>query len=369
MREAQPSSAHLDETLQRLLEQAVAVVPGAQAAFLIARDDDSYRYRASVGYPRDSLAEVRWTVRELEPLLRGGAEELPFSPAGRSARGRLFQVIEVDAVPFGCIGVENFDDLEALSTARPVLILLAAQVSLALENARLRDKVDVHRQEFELLASAFSHDLKAPLILIANYAAMLQRRIQAAPPEELMQYLERMRAGVRRAESLAKDLTAYLRLGHSITAKQDVPLAELIEEVRGLLGPLIEAKKAELVVGALPRLTADRGKLEQVFFNLLDNALKYSGEKAPPRISITARGEGSFWRIEVGDRGPGIPLELRPALYRLFSRLPDGQRLAPEGTGVGLAVVRRIVEEHGGTVGVDSEPGEGARFWFTLPRS
>jgi len=365
-----PPTADLDQTLERLLEQAVAVVPGAQAAFLVARDEDSYRYRAAVGYPPESLAASRWPARELEPVLRGNGEDLErLAPPGRSARARLCQVIQVKADLFGCLCLENFEDPGAFSAGRPLLALFGAQIALLVENALLRETVAGHREEFELLAGAFSHDLKAPLILIANYAALLQRGMDAAGRPELLQYLERLRAGVRRAESLAKDLTAYLRLGHSVTAKRDVPLAGVVEEVRGLLASLIEAKKAELELEDLPRVKADRGKLEQVLFNLLDNALKYTGEESPPRIAIRAREQESFWRIEVSDRGPGIPAELRPALFRLFSRLPEGQRLAPEGTGVGLAVVRRIVEDHGGAVGVDSEEGQGATFWFTLPRN
>jgi signal transduction histidine kinase len=264
--------------------------------------------------------------------------------------------------------VESLRGPDALPEGgRPLLELLAGTAALVLERLQLRDTVAAHREELELLASAFSHDLKAPLVLIANYAALIQKRMGQAPPSEITHYLERLRGGVRRAEALAKDLTAYLRLGRTVTRKTRVSLDSILEETRGLLAPAFEATRARLEGRDLPVVEVDRFKIGQVLFNLVDNALKYAGEGRSPRIVVSASSLPGFWRIEVVDDGPGIAPELQPALFKLFARLPEGQRIAPSGTGVGLAVVRRLVEEHGGTVGVDSAPGKGSTFWFTLP--
>ena len=343
----------LEPILKDVLERGLTLLPEVRGASIWIRDEGSYSCRAAVGTSRAEKGRVASAPEE--PSEHQDHPSTLSVPLER--RGEL-----LGQVRFGGT---------ALSTPRVSALarIVADWIAAEVETARLRERLDAQREEQATLASAFSHDLKSPLILIANYATLLRDRLTATERAELLPYLDRLRAGVRRAESLAKDLTAYLRLGQKATHKRDVPLAKVVESVCVLLAPLIDEKKAQVEFGELPRVRADRSKLEEVLLNLIENALKYSGEDAPPVVRISARTQGGFWRVEVHDRGPGIPDELVPALFNLFSRLPEGQRLEPDGSGVGLAVVRRIVEDHGGRVGVQTGPDSGATFWFTLPRA
>lgn len=220
-------------------------------------------------------------------------------------------------------------------------------------------------EELENFAYVASHDLQEPLRTVGSYAELLSRRYQDQLDERGQRYLEFIGSGVERMRRLIGDLLGYARLGRVQPAPQATPLDEVLNRVLTLLDASIQESGARIERGALPTVWADPGSLEQVFSNLLSNAIKFHRPGEAPRICVAAERQGPDWRIEVRDWGIGIEAEYQERIFGVFQRLH--RREEYEGTGIGLAVVRKIVEQAGGVVEVESRPGQGSRFFFTLP--
>jgi PAS domain S-box-containing protein len=210
--------------------------------------------------------------------------------------------------------------------------------------------------ESDELLQAAVHDLRAPL---RNLEHTLEHALRA-PDREL---LERARGLARSLSDLLRDLCAYTDAGRSEPAAQGVDAAEALAWACANLEPLIEQTRAEIAAGPLPRVWADPVHVGRVFQNLLCNALLYSGGAAP-RVRISARRKAGEVRFAVQDDGVGIPADAHERVFRAFERLSS-----PEvpGSGLGLAICRRLVELHGGRIWLDSRPGSGSTFYFTLP--
>jgi PAS domain S-box-containing protein len=211
-------------------------------------------------------------------------------------------------------------------------------------------------EQGEVLHAAV-HDLRAPL---RNLGHLLEQLTAGdADPGSLA----RVRGLVRSLEQLLRDLLEYSAAGGSAARVQSVDPAEAFAWARANLAPLIVRQRAEIELGPLPRVRVDPIHLGRVFQNLLSNALCYCGE-GPPRVRVDAEREADVVCFAVRDRGVGIPAESHEAIFRAFQRLSGGD---VPGTGLGLAICRRLVETHGGRIWVDSRPGSGATFYFTLP--
>ena len=220
--------------------------------------------------------------------------------------------------------------------------------------------------ELEQFAYVASHDLQEPLRTVGSYAELLARRYAGQLDERALRYLDFMQSGVGRMRQLITDLLGYARLGREAPHPRRVSLDELLDRVLASLAAVIEETHTELRRPApLPELLADPGSLEQVLSNLIVNAIKFRRPDAAPVVRVSARRDGECWRVEVADNGIGVAPEYRERVFGVFQRLH--RRDEYEGTGIGLAVVRRIVEAHGGVVGVDDAPEGGSRFFFTLP--
>lgn len=222
------------------------------------------------------------------------------------------------------------------------------------------DEVEEERRRF---ASIASHDLSEPLRTIHGFASLLQRKYEGQLDETADVYLRHILDGTRRMERLIDGLLAYGRIGRQGTAFESVSLDAVLRRVVEDLDARVEETHATVIVDDLPEVEGDRTQLEQLFQNLLLNALKFHGD-APPHVEVGAeRGDGE-WVVSVADRGIGVPAERREEIFGMFIRGGVGDE---RGAGIGLAVCGRVVANHGGRLWVEDNPGGGSVFRFTLP--
>ena len=217
--------------------------------------------------------------------------------------------------------------------------------------------------ELEQFASVTSHDLQAPLTTISMYAELLERRRGEHSAGE-MDLVDGIRGATQQARALIRDLLEYSRAGRGRLSVEDVPAGVVVEQALEQLAGAIEESGAQVTVGDLPVVRADRANLCRVFQNLIGNAVKFTGE-VTPRVSIEAERSDGDWRFSVRDNGIGMDPEHAQRIFEPFQRL-HGEEDYP-GTGIGLAVCERIISQLGGRIWVSSTPGEGSVFSFTLP--
>jgi signal transduction histidine kinase len=218
--------------------------------------------------------------------------------------------------------------------------------------------------ELEQFAYVASHDLQEPLRKVASFSQLLQRRYAGKLDARADQYIEFAVDGAKRMQALINDLLAYSRVGRSEREPSLVSSDAALTQARANLAEQIEETGATIETGHLPLVLAELPLLIAVFQNLLSNALKFSGGK-PPRVVITVRRDEPFWLFSFGDNGIGIEPEYAERVFVIFQRL--NQRSAYAGTGIGLAMTRKIIEYFGGRIWLDTTVTEGTRFYFTLP--
>ena len=217
--------------------------------------------------------------------------------------------------------------------------------------------------ELEQFASVTSHDLQAPLTTISMYAELLERR-RGEPRGGDLDLVDGIRGATQQARTLIRDLLEYSRAGRGRLSVEEVPARLVVEQALEALAGAIEESGAEITVGELPVVRADRASLCRVFQNLVGNAVKFTKEDTP-HVSIDADRDNGDWRFSVRDNGIGMNPEHAQRIFEPFQRL-HGEEDYP-GTGIGLAVCERIVDQLGGRIWVSSSPGEGSVFQFTLP--
>ncbi|MDH3759646.1 MAG: ATP-binding protein [Gammaproteobacteria bacterium] len=233
------------------------------------------------------------------------------------------------------------------------------------ESNRLIDQLSEKNVELEQFAYTVSHDLKSPLVTVKGYVGMLQKDLRADECERVEQDLEYIVAATDTMGLLLEDLLELSRVGRIVNESEKVSLTELFEAVAASMHLQIASRDADLTVQAqMPAVLVDRQRMAEVVQNLLENALKFSSKSSPPTIEISARVEDDKVVCCVADNGIGIEPEFQEQIFGLFNRL----NLSYEGTGIGLALVKRIIEVHQGSVWVESTGnGDGARFCFALP--
>jgi signal transduction histidine kinase len=238
---------------------------------------------------------------------------------------------------------------------------------------RLRAERELQRQarelarsnaELEQFAYAASHDLQEPLRMVGSYVDLLARRYRGRLDADADEFIAYALDGVARMQALIRDLLAYSRLETRGRPPELVDCEAVVAECRENLRSRIEESGAEIRQGPLPKVRADPSQLLQLFQNLLGNALKFRGAE-PPRIRVFAERIEGGWRFAVADNGIGIEPEHRERIFQIFQRVHSRQHYP--GTGIGLAICKKIVERHGGRIWVESEPGRGSTFFFTWP--
>lgn len=222
-------------------------------------------------------------------------------------------------------------------------------------------ELTVANQDLEAFSYSVSHDLRAPLRSVTGFAQALEEDFGDRLDAEAKRLLGVIQQSVRQMDRLIEDLLAFAKLGRQSLARTPVSVERLARAVLDELAPSFAGRRVEVTVGALGTVEGDPALLRQVLVNLLTNAIKFTGRREHARIEI-GRVEDAF---HVKDNGAGFDMRQLDKLFGVFQRLHRADEYA--GTGVGLAIVKRVVERHGGRVWAESAPGQGATFYFTLP--
>jgi len=263
---------------------------------------------------------------------------------------------------------------EVLARIESHLALYALRRQLAEQNAQLQREIAIRAQtqealqrsntEFEQLAYVASHDMQEPLRKIASYLQLLAQRYEGRLDADADEFIGYAVDGAKRMQALINDLLAFSRVGTKAKPFAPTDCNAIVRTALADLQIAIEECDAQIEVGELPTVMGDATQLPQLFRNLLSNAIKFRRDVAP-RIRVHAEPSGASWRFEVSDNGIGIAAEYFERIFIIFQRLHGRSRYA--GTGIGLAICKKIVERHGGQIEVRSTPGEGSTFAFTLP--
>jgi len=260
-----------------------------------------------------------------------------------------------------------------------VVSSLASQAAIAIDNARLftmaeqeRRRLEAARQvlqrsneELRQFAYIASHDLQEPLRTVGSFTQLLVSRYRGQDSREAAEFAAYIVDGVERMSSLIHDLLQYSSAGGSNTLPAESTSTEgALAEVVFALSAAIQASGAAVTYDELPKVWVEKHTLITLLQNLVGNAIKYRAEGAP-RVHVSANSTDGYWRFSIRDNGIGIPAEYRERIFGIFKRL-HGKEIP--GTGIGLAICQRIVQWHGGEIWVESEPGAGSTFFFTLPK-
>ena len=230
------------------------------------------------------------------------------------------------------------------------------------ENRRELERSNAELQQFAYVAS---HDLQEPLRTITSYLTLLQRRYQGKLGADADEFIGFATDGAQRMSALIKAVLAYSRVGTHGAAFGPTDCGGLVAAAVANLDARIAESDARVVYDALPAVHGDAAQLGQLFQNLIGNALKFTRPDVAPLVRVEAERQGDRWLVRVVDNGIGIAPAHTARIFQMFGRLHT--RTEYEGTGIGLAVCQRIVERHGGRIWVESQPGQGAAFLFTLP--
>jgi signal transduction histidine kinase len=395
------SALTLKPLLRKILATATEVTESEGASILLLdAHTGELRFRAAFGPVSEEILEVNAIV-PVEDSLAGLilASRQPLVASDIQADPRLYREVDQQTgfvtrsllgVPLQlanrCVGVvevinkrggQDFSQ-EDVKT----LIALAAQAAIAVENARLYKEVVDHAERLEErvrertaelqarneeLAAydhTVAHDLKNPLALVIGYAELLADGYATIPGEELREYLHTIARSGYKMRSIIDELLLLAGLRDMEVAMKPLDMSSIVAETQGRLASMIDEYHAEIILPAVWPVAAGYGPwIEEVWVNYLSNAIKYGGR--PPRLELGAQeqvdGLARFW---VRDNGSGIPPEELPRLFSRFVRL-DPERA--KGHGLGLSIVRRIVEKLGGRVEVESIAGQGSTFTFSLP--
>ena len=300
-------------------------------------------------YAAQPIRGSRWrlvvTVREKEL----------YASASGAGRAVPWVILVLSAVALAGIG------LLLRRLLRTTQALRASNAELGSANAELaRSNADL-----EQFAYVASHDLSEPLRTVAGFSQLLGKRYRGKLEPEADLFIDHMSAGVDRMQQLIDDLLLYSRVGREPIGRAHVDLDEVLGEVLQAIDPAMRERGAGITSGELPTVVGEHSQLRQVFQNLIVNALKFTRPDVTPRVHVDAERDGGSWRITVADNGIGVPADQREAIFKMFGRLHPGD--AYPGTGIGLALARRVIDRHDGRIWVESGPDGGSVFAFTLP--
>ncbi|ELY75438.1 PAS domain S-box protein [Natrinema gari] len=352
--ERQERQRRLEASEQRYRTLAENFPNGVVALF-----DDELRYTAAggqllgeIGLDREgALGQTiheRYSdelLAEVEPHFRaaldGNERTFEVTYRGRDLRATTLPVRTGDEVTAGMLVIQDIT-----------------------ERTASRRKLEESNERLEQFAYAASHDLQEPLRMITSYLQLIEGRYADDLDADGREFIDYAVDGAERMREMIDGLLQYSRVETKGEPLEPVALDAVLADVREDLQVRIDERDAEITTDPLPRVAGDASQLRQVLQNLLSNAIEYSGDE-PPRVHVSAERTGWKWEISVHDEGIGIDAEEQDRIFQVFQRLHSHEEHA--GTGIGLALCHRIIERHGGEMWVDSTPGEGSTFSFTLP--
>jgi PAS domain S-box-containing protein len=320
-------------------------------------------YCRLIGYTRDELLTMRIsdveaveregeTAQRIKKIMEFGGDR--FETRHRCKDGRIVDV-EISVNYIGAGGGRFF------VFARDITERKRAEE----ERERLLAEIAAKNQELEAFVYTISHDLRAPLVSLDGFSSLLKRESQSQLGEQGQHYLERIRANVAHMNTLVTELLDLSRIGRVIGPEEEIDVGALMREIKEGLVLKLEQEGVEFIVQQpLSAVRGDRGRIRQLFANLIENAVKFRSLERRLRIEVGCEEEKGFYRFHVGDNGTGISPQYQEQIFEPFRQLDSGI----EGVGMGLTLVKRIVEHHGGRVWVESELGKGSTFYFTIPR-
>jgi signal transduction histidine kinase len=264
---------------------------------------------------------------------------------------------------------------EVLARIDTHLSLYALRQQLAAQNDELQREIAAHEEtqaalrrsnaELEQLAYVASHDMQEPLRMVASYLQLVAQRYRGQLDADADEFIGYAVDGAKRMQALINDLLAYSRVATKARPFEPTDCNRALDMAQSNLRIALQDSGAQVTRGPLPVVMGDPTQLTQLFQNLVGNAIKFK-RVDPVQVHIAAEPRDAGWCFTVTDNGIGIEPEYHERIFALFQRL-HGRGEYP-GTGIGLAICKRVVERHGGTIAVRSQPGEGSTFWFTLPR-
>jgi PAS domain S-box-containing protein len=382
-------AAGLEPLLQEVMDVAVAIM-GAQRGTLQLLEEETLRIAAHHGHQRPFLeffasAESRASVCgeatkrgervvvpdvEQSELFAGTPSLAVLSEAGvravqstpiLSRTGRLLGILTTQ---WGEPYTPDEHDLWRID-------LLARQAADLIEYTRaevaLRQTVEElarSNRDLEQFAYVSSHDLQEPLRMVSTFGDILQSRYRDTLDSKAREYFGFMIEGARRMQALVDGLQHYSRIGAMGKSQGPLEMRRAVDEAATNLKKTIQESGASITIDPLPTLSADRALMVQLFQNLIGNAIKYRAER-PLKVRVGAERRDGKWVFSVADNGIGIDPMFFDKIFEIFQRLHPRERYS--GTGIGLAVCKKIVEHYGGRIWVESQPGQGATFFFSLP--
>ena len=298
-----------------------------------------------------------WSGLESLEILRREGLDIPVMVVS----GSLGELTAVECIKRGAADYVLKDQLARLpESVRRAL----REKHLRDENKQGQDELARSNRDLEQFAYVASHDLHEPLRMVATYTQLLAERYQGKLDADADKYIHYAVDGALRMQVLVRDLLAFSRVGRQGTEFEKVDCNAVMATVLGNLEAAIAESGARVIYKQLPTVTADGSQLTQVLQNLVANAIKFRGAE-PPAIYVTSKKKNRDWVFSVADNGIGIAREYAEIVFAIFKRLHT--RTEYPGSGIGLSICKKIIEHHGGRIWVESEPGRGCTFNFTLP--
>jgi PAS domain S-box-containing protein len=330
---------HNDRASKLFPEIADLLVPGT-------RLEDMVRTRQRRLRPESSEAEIEQAVQKRLQQFRNPG----ILPPDQLPDGTWTQAIERRTIEGGTVCVR----IDVTELKRQEEALIEYSEELQRSNA-----------ELEQFAYVASHDLQEPLRMVASYCQLLQRRYKDKLEDDANEFIGFAVEGANRMQRLINDLLSYSRVGRKGGDPETMAFADLARSALTNLQSAIAEGGAQITIGEMPQIRGVRLQLVQLLQNIIGNAIKFRREDVVPRISITAEREDAMWRFTVADNGIGIEKEYLDRVFLIFQRLHERSKYP--GTGIGLAIAKKVIENHGGRIWIESTPGQGSRFNFTLP--
>lgn len=309
---------------------------------------------------------------------------VPFGNTSRPSASLLYVPIRRGEKVIGILSIQSYTPDAYDPKALRLLQTLADQCSGALERVRAEERLrklneeleqrvtertaqlEAVNQELEAFSYSVSHDLRAPLRHVSGFAEMLQQEAGDKLSEAGRKYLRLISDAARRMGVLIDDLLAFSRMGRASLRRARVDMNELVAEVLREMAGDLQGRDIHWAIVPLPELSVDRAMFKQVWVNLISNAVKYTRQRARAEIHIQCRMNGTgLWEFSVRDNGAGFDMRYADKLFGVFQRLHHAEEF--EGTGIGLANVRRIIVRHGGQTWAEGRVDEGATFYYSLP--